>query len=222
MSARTTPSNSDRPKERAPRKKRAKSSVSQSSTSYLSTAPDLTSSYGRQVNSEFSLISTALFEAAAHAKVELSEGDLDALCRRRQRKITLHQRRNVDDKFDRLRRLNMLFEACLAFLEEAHEALGAKASEDTREKLDNAQRILQHLGETLDYKNGGDFCRELGRLYSEARGELEQALAEGNVAKIESAHETIEKIYRGYLELEIRQDAARFLKARAKDLCQAA
>jgi flagellar biosynthetic protein FliS len=222
MSARTTPSNSDRPKERAPRKKRTTPSALQPSTSHLSTAPDLTTSYGRQVNSEFSLISTALFEAAAHAKVELSEGDLDALCRRRQRKITLHQRRNVDDKFDRLRRLNMLFEACLAFLEDAHEALEAKASEDAREKLDNAQRILQHLGETLDYKNGGDFCRELGRLYSEARGELEQALAEGKVSKIESAHETIEKIYRGYLELEIRQDATRFLKARSRSLMQAA
>ena len=182
----------------------------------------LAQTYGRQVSLEFPVISSALFEAAAQAHIELAEGDLDAFCHRRQRKITLHHKRNVDEKFDRLRRLNMLFEACLAFLEEAHGALGAKREEDAREKLDNAERILKHLAETLDYKNGGDFCQELAQHYTDARTQLETAYEQRDNSKIESAHETIENIYRGYLELEIRQDAARFLKARAKEISQAA
>lgn len=222
MSPRTNSSNADRPKENAPKRKRANTRARAATDSGLTAEPDLTVTYGRQVSSEFALIATALFEAAGQTKIELSEGDLDAFCRRRQRKITLHHRRNVDDKFDRLRRLNMLFEACLAFLEEAHEALGDKQAEDAREKIDNAERILKHLSETLDYKHGGDLCQELARHYSEARKELEAAFEERNNSKIESAHLTIEKIYRGYLELEIRQDAARFLKARAKELAQAA
>jgi flagellar biosynthetic protein FliS len=190
------------------------SSYSGDSGHYGARVFDLSNRYGSQVNQELSILTTALFETAASQGIELHEGDLDAFCQERQKKLTVYTLKNVDEKFDRLRKLNMLFEACLAFIDSAHEQIEASSLEDFAESIEKAQKIIQHLSDTLDRKNGGELSAEIAKRYEQISIELQKALENTTGTKLPDAYDELEKIYLGYLELEIRKSAVRYLRTR--------
>ena len=81
--------------------------------------------YGEQVAGELELIERVLSETASQKSASLHEGDFDSFCRERQAKLEVHSRQGVDEDFEPVRLLNMLYSGCLRFLEQAAAAFDA-------------------------------------------------------------------------------------------------
>ena len=176
--------------------------------------------YGTQVAHEYGLIEEVLLLVAKQRKVELDEGVLDAFCREREEKLSRSGQPTGDAEFDRMRVLNMLFEGCLRFLTISADAIDSGDVLLAAKKGKRALHLIDHLCETLNHKNGKKgvtLSKDLERLYEFGHTHLSAALEAESVKKkntakkIRKVHEMIEKIYNTYLELEIRQDAEKFL-----------
>lgn len=180
--------------------------------------PDLAAIYGEQVSRELPLIESVLHRVAAAGGIELGEGDLDSFCRSRQAKLTLHAQQRPDESFEQVRLLNMLYEGCLGFLKDAENAQANGEAILAGEKAERASKIISHFIATLDHSKGGNISSELFRLYDFCLRHLNEARSEASTSKIFAVHGIIEKIYLGYLEVELQQDAEKMLKAKVAKL----
>jgi flagellar biosynthetic protein FliS len=115
----------------------------------------------------------------------------------------------------------MLTEGCLKFLEKAISAGENSAEKEGAdvssmgENIERAQKIIAYQKVTLDHSVKGGVTRTLGDLYEFSIRHLISAKAERDVTKVAEVRGIIKKIYEGNLEVEIQQDAEKFIKARA-------
>lgn len=180
--------------------------------------PDLAAIYGEQVARELPLIESVLRRVAVAGGVELGEGDLDSFCRSRQAKLNLHAQQRPDEHFEQVRLLNMLYEGCLGFLKDAAKAQANGDAILAGDKAERASKIISHFIATLDHSKGGNISPELLRLYDFSLRHLHEARSEASGSKILAVHAIIEKIYLGYLDVELQQDAEKMLKAKVARL----
>ena len=176
--------------------------------------PELAKIYGEQVAREFPLIESVLCKVAATLNIDLGEADFDTFCRSRQAKLNLHSQQGPEEHFERARLLNLLYEGCLRFLKDAANAQTSGDTVVAVEKCKRAEGIISHLVATLDHSQGGTIATELFRLYEFSLAHLTEARSEQSASKFLEVHGIIEKIYMGYLEVELQQDAEKMLKAK--------
>ena len=180
-----------------------------------------TAAYGTQVAGEITLIETVLQACLTELNRPFDEGLLDLVCRTRQTKLSVHSQQTAEDSFEPLRLLNMLFEGCLRSLNGAVTAFEGQEGEVAEGHLVKAKNIITHLNGTLDHADGGSISKELARLYDFSLNQIEKASGERFVEHVQSVERVIDKIYRGYLELELRQDIRAIVAERSRELGEA-
>ena len=113
----------------------------------------------------------------------------------------------------------MLYDGALRYIGQAQEAFGSgsdnsKRIEQINSSLVKAQNILVELQSTLNLDAGGDYARNLDRLYDY----YIRRLFEANVKKVVDPVNEVERLLRqlrdGWAEMLRKEEATRFERAR--------
>ena len=95
----------------------------------------------------------------------------------------------------------MMYEGCLKFLKQAHDALENKDIPKFARALSKSQAIIAELMNTLDFEKGGDIARDLDRLYDFMLFYLTEANLHKDVKKIKRVIGMVETISAAYHEI---------------------
>jgi flagellar protein FliS len=113
----------------------------------------------------------------------------------------------------------MLFDGALRFLGQAQEAFaspdtGPRRIERINQSIVRAQNILVELQSTLNLEAGGDYARNLDRLYDYYLRRLLEANLKKTVQPVNEVEGLLRQLRDGWAEMLRKEDAARYESVR--------